>query len=93
MIRMDGKIHVEGVEEGVTGDSAYAGSGVYPDQGGLPSRGRPSDFRMWRPRNIILGKQKREEKKVKKGIWDTAHSVAVRTTERARCKRRWRWSS
>lgn len=66
MIRMDGRIHVEGIEEGVTGDSAYAGSGVYPDQGGLPSRGRPSDFGVWRASTSTLGKQKREVEKFKR---------------------------
>lgn len=65
---MDGRIHVEGIEEGVTGDSAYAGSGVYPDQGGLPSRGRPSDFGMWRPRNSTLGDTKEGGGEGQKGI-------------------------
>lgn len=72
-----------------TGTSAYAWSGVYPDQGVLRSKGRPSDFGMWQPTKTHSRSSRRSSRNSKKqaGI---AHSVAVRTTERALCRRRWR---
>lgn len=47
--------------------AAYAGSGVHPDQGGLPSRGRPSDSACSGHATRLKGSKREEGKSSERG--------------------------